>query len=554
MPSSAGTRPPAPGTQSPFGWTGVRRQRYTRWNGNLDGRQRIVLRMIKEGVRFNVKTWPVIILLALGWMVTVFFPVMFASMGGLPLEADNPGTWDPNQGVNIAMHSMVAPGAIVEYPLRGGTFTNQTNFMVLNLPSGWSAFFNRSFDGDNATASLMVRPDEPFPPNSFANIQAVAQTGRRTDSYNTFTTIALDNLTASIRRSYDMLLTGDIFEGRAGNIVGVRFNITNTGTLPDGYNVTVTPFSSDWGISAHVNGARVPLRTCATVSQSGSGPFGSEGQLKIKYFQLDLSPGTTAVCEVRFATARDSARLNQVNLAIDSQQDRFIGGSYYTLVTLTDNQKVDLTGDILYGQIVSLQVFFALLLAAVVGSRMISTDLWEKSYNLYFARPMTKTDYIVGKFGTVGVILGSATIVPSIVTFSSLLLLSNISSTYVIDHIWVWGAIIGQGLVVVITFSTLSLAFSSFTARRFYAAAAMVVIYLVTAIMGQIVTGAFESKYGRLIGISDNFDVVGRTAFGIADKLDLGFPWTYSLAVLAALWVVCTFLVWYKVERTELSE
>jgi ABC-type transport system involved in multi-copper enzyme maturation permease subunit len=298
----------------------------------------------------------------------------------------------------------------------------------------------------------------------------------------------------------------------------------------------------------------VTLKTFSSVSQSGPGPFGAEGPLDVKYFQLDLSPGATAMCEVRFTTARDSARLNQVKLAIASQQDRFIGGSYNTLVSLSDNQKVDLTGDILYGQIVSLQVFFALLLAAVVGSRMISTDLWEKSYNLYFARPLTKTDYIVGKFGTVGVILGLATVLPALVTYSFLLLLSNISSAYVIDHLWVWGAIIGQGLVVVVTFSTMSLAFSSLTARRFYAAAAMVVIYLVTAIMGQIVTGAFESKYGRLIGISDNFDIVGRTGFGIADKLDLGFPWTYSLGVLAALWAVCTFLVWYKVERTELSE
>jgi ABC-2 type transport system permease protein len=185
---------------------------------------------------------------------------------------------------------------------------------------------------------------------------------------------------------------------------------------------------------------------------------------------------------------------------------------------------------------------------------MISTDLAEKSYNLYFARPLTKTDYLAGKFGTAGTILSLATVVPTLVVFGFLLLLSNISSAYVVDHLWVWGAILGQGLVIVLTFSTLSLAFSSMTARRFYAAAAMVVIYLVTAIMGQLVTGAFQSKYGRLIGIADNFDVTGRTAFGIAENLDLGFPWWYSLAALVAIWAVCAFLVWYKIERTELSE
>jgi ABC-type transport system involved in multi-copper enzyme maturation permease subunit len=231
-----------------------------------------------------------------------------------------------------------------------------------------------------------------------------------------------------------------------------------------------------------------------------------------------------------------------------------VGGGYSTQVKLTDTKKMDLTGKIIFGQVMSTQTFFALLLAAVVGSRMIATDLQEKSYNLYFARPMSKKDYLVGKFGTVGTLLGMITILPTLLTYLLLILLSTISSTYVVDHLWVWGAIIGYGLVVVITMSTLSLAFSSLTNRRFYAAAALVVIYLVTSIVGQIATTAFNSDYGKLAGINDNLNTVGSEAFGLGDSLALKFPWEYSVLVLATIWAVCTFLVWYKVERTELSE
>jgi hypothetical protein len=81
-----------------------------------------------------------------------------------------------------------------------------------------------------------------------------------------------------------------------------------------------------------------------------------------------------------------------------------------------------------------------------------------------------------------------------------------------------------------------------------------VVIYLVTSIVGQIATQAFNSEYGQLAGIADNMNIVGSEAFGLGDSLALKFPWEYSLVVLAVIWTVCTLLVWYKVDRTELSE
>jgi ABC-type transport system involved in multi-copper enzyme maturation permease subunit len=239
---------------------------------------------------------------------------------------------------------------------------------------------------------------------------------------------------------------------------------------------------------------------------------------------------------------------------VNSRTDPVVSGSYVTAIKLDGTKKMDLTGSIIYGNVMSIQTFFVLLLAAVVGSRMIATDLQEKSYNLYFARPLTKRDYIVGKFGTLSAILSLATIVPTLITYALLILLSKISDTYVVDHLWAWGAILGVGVVVVLTFTTMSLAFSSLTARRFYAAAALVVIYLVTTIMGTIVTQAFKSDYGRLMGINDNLSIVGNVAFNMESGLGLKFPWYYSMVILAVIWAVCTFIVMFKVERTELSE
>jgi len=398
---------------------------------------------------------------------------------------------------------------------------------------------------------LTITPPADATPGSNATIQVKAVTGSREDSYLTFTMIAPIPELANITSSYDFAFINDTFQGKAGETSSVRFQVTNTGTEPVEYNITVTTRQKDWSYVVIVNGTQVPVKLISK-SQFGSGTF--QYVMEKRAFAFGQRPGETVLCDLRIGTTAQSPSANDIMITVQAAGDPASGGNFHTGLILSDNKKVDNIGSILYGQTLSLQVWFALLLAAVVGSRMISTDLAEKSYNLYFARPLTKTDYLFGKFGTTGTILSLATIVPTLVTFGLLLLLSDISSKYVVDNLWVWGAILGQGLAVVLTFSTLSLAFSSMTARRFYAAAAMVVIYLVTTIMGQLATGSFDSKYSRLIGMADNLDVTGRTAFGLGKDLGLGFPWWYSLAALAAIWAVCTVLVWYKIERTELSE
>jgi len=561
QPVSAALPAPVPGQipaggANPFGWTGIKRERYTKWNGHLDDRKKIVTRMIGEGVRFNIKTVAVIIVIVLGWLFSMLFPVLMAASGMLSLEMDSPSTWDGTQAAQVGMHRFIENGTVVEYPLRGSYFTNRTEFATINIPMGWAAYVNATTDDSGTRASLFVLSPQIVAPMSMAAIQVRATTGRRVDYFTTVSVIAPDHRLVNMTNAYELVFTKDSYEAKAGDAVSVEFEFRNTGTVTDNYNITINSIPSDWTLGAYLNGTKVPLKSRQDRIHGGMG--GGPGErffsMTVRYFQLELGPGESTQCSLSYLTADDSAKANAISIAVNSRTDPGVMGSYATQVKLTDTKKMDLTGNILYGQVMGIQAFFALLLAAVVGSRMIATDLQEKSYNLYFARPLSKKDYLVGKFGTVGTLLGLITIVPTLICYMLLILLSNISSTYVVDHLWVWGAIIGYGLAIIITMSTLSLAFSSLTNRRFYAAAALVVIYMVTSIVGQIATMAFNSDYGRLAGIKDNLDVAGAEAFGLGDSLALKFPWEYSILVLVVISVVCTFLVWYKVERTELSE
>jgi ABC-type transport system involved in multi-copper enzyme maturation permease subunit len=546
-PLPPGAAPP----QSPFGWTGIKSERYTRWNGKLDDRKHIVMRMIGEGVRFNVKTIPVIILIVLSWVFSVMFPVLTAASGFLSLEATTPDTYDGTQAATVLMHQMILNTSQAEYQLKGAVFTNRTQFATINVPMGWAAYVNASGADDQLSASLIIIPPHNAAPMDMARIDVSATTGRRVDSFKTFTIIAPNPVLAAQRRSYDLDFSKSSFDATAGDHINVAFAVNNTGTMDDRYNITVGGIPTKWSITAFVNGTKTPLKSVIIELRDMPQQYWP----KVRTFVMEVPAGRSIPCVLELSTRADSAKKTAINVAIASRSDQTVAGNYYTVVQLSDTKKADMTGTILFDSVMGgTQVLWTLLLAAVVGSKMIAQDINEKSYNLYFARPLTKRDYIIGKFGTLGIILGLVTLVPSMITYALLILLTKISSTYVIDHLWVWGAIIGYSLVTVLTLSTLSLAFSSVTARRFYAAAALVVIYLVTGIMGQVVSQAFNSDYARLISIADDMSIVGQITFNIADNLNLKFDWHYSLAVLAVIWLACAALVWFKVEHTELSE
>jgi ABC-type transport system involved in multi-copper enzyme maturation permease subunit len=544
--------PPGVST-SPFGWTGIRREKYTRWKGKLDGRDKIVRRMITEGVRFNMKNLGVVALVVLAWLFSMLFPVLQAGMGGLPLEADNPSTFSGTESTAVSMHLNITNTSVAVYPLVGANLTYQTKFFTEKVPQGWSAAINVTPDGPMVRASLLVRPPVNPAPFDYAWINVSAETGGdrgRQDTFSTVTMVVPNPMMALDQSAYQLAFAKSEFSGKAGDSVDASFYINNTGTVTDSYEVTFRGMASHWKTEAYINGTK------ATVMTKEVGPPGMprEFRVKVSYIMVTVQPGSSALCALKFKTTADSPAATAINVGVKSGNDMMVSGEYVTSIVLKDTKKMDLTGAIFLNSVMGIMPFFALLLAAVVGSRMIATDLAEKSYNLYFARPLTKKDYIIGKFGTVSIILAMVTMVPSLICYALVLMLTSISNTYIIDHLWVWGAIIGYSLVMILTFGTMSLAFSSLTPRRFYAAAAVVVIYLVTAIVGQIASFAFNSDYGRLISLGDDMNLMGMVAFQQMADVTLKFPWYDALAVLAVLWFVCGFLVWYRVDRTELSE
>jgi membrane-associated PAP2 superfamily phosphatase len=157
------------------------------------------------------------------------------------------------------------------------------------------------------------------------------------------------------------------------------------------------------------------------------------------------------------------------------------------------------------------------------------------------------------KFGTVGAVLCSVTLIPMLCAYAGLILFSNVGGDYMIDHVWVWGAIIIHMLLIVVVLTSVSLAFSSITTRRFTAAFGLIIAYFITIVMSSMIVNVFNEPMGTVVSIYDSVQLTGAGMFGVED-VQFDYWWGYNVISLVVISTVSTLVVLLKVHRTELSE
>jgi ABC-2 type transport system permease protein len=181
-------------------------------------------------------------------------------------------------------------------------------------------------------------------------------------------------------------------------------------------------------------------------------------------------------------------------------------------------------------------VFLLTLLIANIGSRLIAQDMHDKVLSLYFTRPIKRLDYLLGKLGTIVLLLIILTFVPALIVFAYLLLMSDyLSWSFAGEHLWVVPTLLIQSLVFALSFGSLALLCSSLTPKRMFAAGGFLIINfgsMVTAAIMQELDIFKQSEY-----ISIPYSVQQLCAwFMRTGKLDLGIaPWFIGLIIVVSV-------------------
>jgi len=123
------------------------------------------------------------------------------------------------------------------------------------------------------------------------------------------------------------------------------------------------------------------------------------------------------------------------------------------------------------------QLYMAGLVAAVAGPPLIANDLRTRAFLIYFARPVSRLDYVIGKTGVLVALLASVTLLPSLLLYSLSILFSPSLDT-IIQTLPVAAKIVLATMGTIVPAALILLVLSSITRQPRFATITWFVICL----------------------------------------------------------------------------
>jgi len=182
------------------------------------------------------------------------------------------------------------------------------------------------------------------------------------------------------------------------------------------------------------------------------------------------------------------------------------------------------------------QTFFIALICVFGGSGLIADDLKNNALQLYLSKPLTRLDYLVGKFAIVMLLTAFVTIGPGILLFTEHAVLSE-GSAFIKQEYWILGSIILYSLFIMLTTGSLILALSSLTKSSRYAAISFIAILIGSPIFSEMLRGILKLQSAVFISYWQNLGILGRRLFGLSSR----HPWYWAMLIILG---VIGFSIW----------
>ena len=193
------------------------------------------------------------------------------------------------------------------------------------------------------------------------------------------------------------------------------------------------------------------------------------------------------------------------------------------------------------------QVGFAFLLTAFAGPGLISPDLANNSLVLYFCRPFSRAEYVLGKFTVLAVLLSLITWIPGLLLFGMEGSLSGFGWMW--DNLYIAGAIFLSSVLLIAVLSLLALALSAWVKWKPVAGASVLGVMFLGAGFGAAINVVMRTGMGDLVNIL----VLLRTVRDALFRLPRPGNVSAGLAglVLVAISAACLYLLSRKLRAYE---
>ena len=160
---------------------------------------------------------------------------------------------------------------------------------------------------------------------------------------------------------------------------------------------------------------------------------------------------------------------------------------------------------------VEVQGAFAFILTVLVAPPLISRDLSNNALPLYLCRPLSRSEYVLGKMAVIVFLLSSVTWIPGLLIFFFQASLAGFAWLW--TNLWMIWAISFGSIIWIILLSLLALAVSSLLKWRVVASGALLGLFFVPSAFGAIVNELFLTRAGHLISLWATMNSIWRGLF-----------------------------------------
>lgn len=195
----------------------------------------------------------------------------------------------------------------------------------------------------------------------------------------------------------------------------------------------------------------------------------------------------------------------------------------------------------------SVQGVLAFLLTAFAGPGLISPDLANGALPLYFCRPFSRAEYILGKSSVLAILISEITWVPGLILFMIQASFAGASWTW--DNFWIAGSLILSSLILIAILSLLAMAFSAWVKWRIVAGALLLAVMFFGAGFAQAINSLLRIDAGHFFDLVYLMATVWTNLFLVDNDrpISAGQAW---IAILVYCFV-CLWLLMRKVRAYE---
>ncbi len=183
---------------------------------------------------------------------------------------------------------------------------------------------------------------------------------------------------------------------------------------------------------------------------------------------------------------------------------------------------------------------FLLLICIWPGALLIARDLQTNAIQMYLSKPLTRRDYILGKFAILAVLGAMLMPVPALLLFLMEIGLSD-NLDFLAGHFWLPLAIAGYSAVVITGAGLLALAVSSITHSGRYAGLLFFAVVFFSQMGGTVLRLITGNRMFIVISLPELVHQTGSLFFGGTTEAGLFvIPslLTYAALVALSLWVL----------------